>query len=246
MKYENEIFKTHKYGDLVITNYVNSREVYVKFVKTGYETVTNFGNIKKGIVRDKLLPSVHGVGIVGDEPTSLCGKDVKEYVIWKGVLQRCYDKKYHKSRPTYIDCTTSENFNYYPYFKDWCSKQIGFEQEGWHLDKDILVKGNKLYSEDTCCFVPSELNNLLVKSKRVRGKYMIGVSYNKTKGKFESNVNIFGSKEHLGLFNTEFRAFQAYKEAKEQHIKEVANKWKDKIDPRAYEALMKWNVDITD
>ena len=51
-----------------------------------------------------------------------------------------------------------------------------------------------------------------------------------------------GKQEHLGLFNTELEAFNAYKEAKESFIKEQAEKWKGKIDPRAYEALMNYTV----
>ena len=55
-----------------------------------------------------------------------------------------------------------------------------------------------------------------------------------------------GGSEYLGLFNTEIEAYNAYKTAKESFIKEQANKWKGKIDERAYEALMKYTVGITD
>ena len=50
----------------------------------------------------------------------------------------------------------------------------------------------------------------------------------------------------LGGFDTPEEAFLAYKQAKEAYIKEVANKWKGQIDPKVYEALMNWNVEITD
>ena len=103
-----------------------------------------------------------------------------------------------------------------------CNYQIGFnslDEEGrcFHLDKDILVKGNKLYSEDTCSFVPAEINTLFCKANKTRGRY-----------------------------NTIEEAFLAYKQAKEAYIKELANKWKDVIDPRVYEALMDYQVEITD
>ena len=55
-----------------------------------------------------------------------------------------------------------------------------------------------------------------------------------------------GKQEYLGLFNTELEAFNAYKQAKESFVKEQAEKWKDKIDPRAYEALMNYEVNIND
>lgn len=52
--------------------------------------------------------------------------------------------------------------------------------------------------------------------------------------------------EHLGYFKTELEAFNAYKQAKESFIKEQANEWKDQVDPRAYEALMNYTVNIND
>ena len=52
--------------------------------------------------------------------------------------------------------------------------------------------------------------------------------------------------KHVGYFNTEIEAFEAYKQAKENHLKEVAEKWKGKIDDRAYNALMEYQVEITD
>ena len=55
-----------------------------------------------------------------------------------------------------------------------------------------------------------------------------------------------GKQEKLGSFNTEIEAFNAYKKAKEAFVKEQANKWKDKIDERAYNALMNYTVDIND
>ena len=53
-------------------------------------------------------------------------------------------------------------------------------------------------------------------------------------------------KKTLGYYITAEEAFYAYKQAKEAHIKEVANKWKDQIDIRVYEALMKYEVEIMD
>lgn len=51
---------------------------------------------------------------------------------------------------------------------------------------------------------------------------------------------------HLGYFDTPEEAFYAYKPVKEAYIKALAEKWKDQIDTRAYEALMNWTIEITD
>ena len=149
--------------------------------------------------------------------------------------------------PTYEGCKVGDKFKSYEYFYEWCHSQIGFGVDGWHLDKDLLVKGNKVYSEDTCVFIPTEINSLLVKRENMRGKYLIGVSWCKTNKAFKAQVNKNkGMQEYLGSFNTELEAFNAYKQAKESFIKEQANKWKSQIDIRAYNALMNYRVEITD
>ena len=163
------------------------------------------------------------------------------------MLQRCYSDTLKKKRQTYIDCKVSDNFKSYEYFYEWCQKQVGFGNQGWHLDKDLLVKGNKLYSENTSAFIPAEINSVLVKSDKKRGEYLIGVCWLNTNKAFVAQVNMNNGKpEYLGSFKTEIEAFNAYKQAKESFIKELANKWQGKIDERVYKALMSYTVDITD
>ena len=163
------------------------------------------------------------------------------------MLQRCYSDAYKKKYQTYEGCEVSDNFKSYEYFYEWCNQHVGFDNDGWHLDKDLLVKGNKLYSEDSCVFIPVEINSLLVKREALRGEYLIGVSWYKTNKAFISRVNKNkGKSEHLGFFNTELEAFNAYKQAKESFVKEQAEKYKSQIDPRAYNALMNYEVGIDD
>lgn len=244
---EGDVFKTKSYGDLIITKYVNSKAVCVKFVVTGYETTTKASNVIAGSVKDRLLPTVHGIGITGDSQVRVDGKHTKEYRLWNNMLKRCYSVGCQKVRPTYIDCSVSENFRYLQYFKEWCNNQIGFnsvDEKGkpFALDKDILVKGNRVYNEDVCVFVPQEVNLLFTKRDKSRGEYPIGVSFHKSRGMLTATLN----NKYLGYFNTAEQAFQVYKTAKEAYIKEVANKWKDKIDPKVYEALINYEVHIDD
>ena len=173
-------------------------------------------------------------------------KKTGEYRVWKSMLDRCSSEKLHARSPVYLECSASENFRNFQYFAKWCNEQIGFGSTGWELDKDLVVKGNKKYSEDTCVFVPSELNLLLTKSNKIRGDFPIGVCFHKRSGKYQSTVKVNGTQKHLGYFNTPEEAFQVYKVAKEQFIKEQAELWKDKIDIRVYEALMKYEINIDD
>ena len=257
MKYLNEVnykdcvgkvYKSKLSGDFKIVKYNNNRNVVIQFLKTGFGTTVELGNIKKGDVKDPYSPSVFGVGILGAKyPSAVNGILTKEYELWKSMLQRCYSDTYQKQRPTYIGCEVSDNFKSYEYFYEWCHKQVGFGVEGFELDKDLLIKGNKVYNENTCVFIPAEVNTLLVKSTATRGEYLIGVYWDKTKKAFRATVRKNkGSPEWLGSFNTEIEAFNAYKEAKEAFVKEQAEKWESQIDTRAYNALMNYTVNIDD
>ncbi len=188
---------------------------------------------------------VYGVGINDRSvATRIKGKQTKEYILWSGMLQRCYSKPYLEKQPTYIGCSVSDNFKYYHLFHAWCQIQIGFGKEGYQLDKDLLIKGNKLYSEDTCVFIPSVLNSILLKTAAGRGLLPIGVSKN-GKG-FTAKCTIYGKYKSLGTFDTPELAFGVYKNFKEAHIKTQAEVYKDSIDPRAYQALINYKVDIED
>ena len=243
-----KVFKSKSSGDFKILKYNNSKNVEIQFINTRFETTVQLGNIKSGKVKDPYLPSVYGVGVLGTKyPSKINGVHTKEYKLWTGMLQRCYSDTLKKKRQTYIDCKVSDNFKSYEYFYEWCQKQVGFGNQGWHLDKDLLVKGNKLYSENTSAFIPAEINSVLVKSDKKRGEYLIGVCWLNTNKAFVAQVNMNNGKpEYLGSFKTEIEAFNAYKQAKESFIKELANKWQGKIDERVYKALMSYTVDITD
>ena len=257
MKYLNDVnykdcvgkvCKSKSSGDFKIVKYNDNRNVVIRFLKTGFETTVQLVQVKRGNVKDPYVPSVCGVGILGTKyPSRVNGVITKEYELWQSMLERCYSTTLKKRNPTYEGCEVSNNFKYFEYFYEWCHKQIGFNNEGWQLDKDLLVKGNKVYSEDFCVFIPSDINLLLTKSTASRGEYLIGVSWCKTNKAFKAQVSRSkGKSEYLGLFKTETEAFNAYKQAKETFIKEQANEWKGKIDIRAYEALMKYTVEITD
>ena len=257
MKYLNDVnykncvgkvCKSKSSGDFKILKYNDAKDVEIQFINTGFEVVVELGSIRKGEVKDSYSPSVYGVGILGTKyPSTINGVLTKEYVLWRGMLKRCYSDVYKKRYPTYEGCKVSNKFKSYEYFYEWCHKQIGFDVKGWHLDKDLLIKGNKVYSEDSCIFIPSEINLLLVKNTASRGEHLIGVYWHNKRKAFEARVRKNkGKQEYLGLFKTEIEAFNAYKTAKESFIKEQANEWKGKIDGRAYEALINYTVEITD
>jgi hypothetical protein len=131
-------------------------------------------------------------------------------------------------------------------FKEWYDNNY---VEGWHLDKDILVKGSKLYSPETCCFVPEEINSALI-AKSSKTGLPIGVYFKKRNGKFCAQMSVCnnGVREsgYIGLYATVEAAFSAYKAEKEKYIQSLAEKHKTALAANAYEALVNWNVEITD
>ena len=202
----------------------------------------------KGL-KARMKPTVYGVGCLGSNlelKTSYNGKKCPIYNRWFSMLERCYSKKVHERFPTYVGCYTSDDFKDYSKWRKWYDN-YQYKHDGWQLDKDLLVKGNKIYSSETCVFLPREINQILVKRTVSRGKYLIGVCWSKTNRAFMAQVNKNkGKSEHLGFFNTEIEAFNAYKVAKESFVKEQADKYKDMLDPRAYSALQNYVVNIDD
>ena len=200
-------------------------------------------------LQDRMTPSVYCVGYLGantDAPTKVNGRNCTLYTKWTGMLKRCYSEKQQIKQPTYIGCTVSDEFKDYSKWVEWYDN-CPYKQDGWHLDKDLLIKGNKVYSEYTCVFLPKEINLALTTSSKSRGEYLIGVCWHKASKSFVAQVNRNkGKPERLGYFKTEIEAFNSYKKAKEEYLKELADKYKDLLDPRAYEALYNYTVDIDD
>ena len=183
--------------------------------------------------------TVFGVGIYDAKNESM-SRAAKE---WRYMLQRCYYEKNNRC-DNYKDCSVCDEWHRYSVFKEWFDENY---IEGWCLDKDILIKGNKVYSPETCCFVPNEINVLFTKRESLRGKYPIGVSkVNRSESLYQAHISVGKKRVYLGCSNTTNEAFLLYKEGKEQHIKQIANKWKDKLEPRVYKALYNYKVEITD
>lgn len=195
---------------------------------------------------------IYGIGVNDLKyPSRINGKELKEYALWIKMLQRCTSNLW-RIQPTYSGCTISANFKNYSYFYEWCQTQVGFKNKDehdrfWHLDKDLLVKGNKQYNENVCVFVPQRLNSLLTSCNVTRGDTPIGVAHQKRGLAFRARCsNSKGKDVCLGSFDNVESAFQAYKTFKESLIKEVANEYKEQLDKRAYQSLMNYKVEITD
>lgn len=188
---------------------------------------------------------VFGVGRY-DLPENLI-KGSENYIVysrWCNMLRRVYDEKYLKVRPTYLKCSVTDEWLWFSKFSRdvrnmKCFDKI-LESSGWCLDKDIIGDGT-LYSKDTCCIVPQEVNNFLLDNRSSMGKYPTGVKFNKSKGKFEANVNRWGTRKYLGTFTDVSEALLIYQKAKREYAIELSRKWENILDERVLNFLINFN-----
>ena len=156
------------------------------------------------------------------------------YRAWASMLKRCYSIELQERQPTYKGCSITEEWKTFSNFRAWMMTQ---DWEDKHLDKDLLFEGNKVYSPETCVFVTPVVNSFTTDSKASRGDCLIGVCWNKERGKFQSNCsNTFTKKlEYLGLFTSELEAHEAWLKRKLELAYELAA---EQTDERVAEALI--------
>lgn len=170
-------------------------------------------------------------------------KPTQEYQTWCCMLARCYSQKVCDRQPRYLDCTAHEDFHDFQKFCEWASCQAGYGK-GWQLDKDFLSE-TKMYSPETCLFLPREINNFLIGRSANRPGMLKGVCA-RGKGYVAQCQLGNGRKFQSKVLSSVHEAWLQYKQVKEGYAKEIAAKWQSQIDPRAYEALMNYQVEITD
>ena len=180
------------------------------------------------------------------------GKITKEYQAWHNMISRCYNtQNIHTRNYVYKNCTVCDEWLNYQVFAEWYNNNYyEINNEQMCLDKDILFKVNKIYSPETCVFVPQSINKLCTKTKAKRGTLPIGVYEHKNKNythkRYRVQLQCRGKNIMLGQFNTPHEAFLMYKLNKELVIEKQAEKYKDKIPHKLYEALINYRVDEYD
>lgn len=221
-----------------IIEYIDSYNCTLEFEDGFLIKNIAYGAIKRGSFINPNYPSVHGVGYigVGVHKTSINGKHTPAYSIWCGILVRCYGKNKEVRYPTYKECTIFEDWKCFQVFAKWF---YTYYKEGFHLDKDVLVRGNKIYSPDTCCFIPCEINGVIKVSNKIT-KYVQGVR--KMGNNYQAEFTKGGVYTYIGMFNTIEEASIAYTNAKEEWIKELADIWKNEILDKTYKALYKYKI----
>lgn len=242
--------KTMNCGELAtIIEYNNRNDIIVEFKEYNEKIRTTYANFTKLNIKSKFAKCTYGIGYlgIGKYKASHNKKDTLVYKYWERMLERCYSMRFHENNPTYESCSVCEEWHNFQNFAKWFEENY-YECNGeiMQLDKDILCKGNKVYSPDTCVFVPKRINTLFIKCDKVRGDYPVGVNYYKKYDNFIARCNTLEKRVNLGYFDTPEEAFYIYREFKEKYIKKVADEYKDKIPLKLYNAMYEYIVEIND
>ena len=168
-----ERFISNEGCEFAIVEYNNANDLWIEFQdKYKARIHTSYQACQKGEVKNPYHPSVCGMGRLGVmkdgtvlKVTDGDGKHTREYELWRGMIQRCYDEKYHERQPTYKDCEVCDRWLVFANFLEDLTLIEDYElwrdnsNTGVSLDKDIKVQGNKIYSLETCKFVSKSDNS---------------------------------------------------------------------------------------
>ena len=244
-------------GEYIIEEYVNHKEVRVRFIETGFTTSVDAKEARKGSVKDPLFKSVCGVGYfgIGEYKAKESESNTPAYEVWRGIIRRCYDENYSKNKLNgrYEDVVVSEKWHNFQNFAEWFYSQKYWESS-FDVDKDLKVIGNKVYGEEGCSLVPTAVNSLFSGSNErlVNRELPKGVHFCKSKLRYIAQIHIgeltkSGNKKqtYIGQYEEKYSAIMAYKVAKENHVKEVAEKYRDVIDKVVYENLRAYVYDVS-
>lgn len=163
---------------------------------------------------------VHGVGTyipTDKHKSTVNGKTSYGYTCWAGMLRRCYNE----DSCWYKDCSVVEDWHRSDVFWEWADEQTGFGEKYYHLDKDILKIGNRIYGPDTCAFVPRQLNFFMCAANAIRGDTPQGIHWEASRSKYKVDISLDGKTKFLGRFSSMEDAKQTYAKAKDDE----AQRW---------------------
>lgn len=235
-----EIRRNNNGTPMQIIGYRKQSDIDVKFLdEFNYvRDHTTYSNFQRGEIKnpyDKTICNVGYIG-VGVYQTGTAKKHTPEYQNWTCMIRRCYDLTLKERYSAYFgDCTVCDEWHNFQIFSKWYNDniyQVGTER--MHIDKDILIPGNRLYSPDTCLIVPQRINMLFLQKPN---KYGLpnGIKPSSS-GRYEAKYN----GKYLGVFDSIEEATIAHDREKKNAIIKVANDYKGKIPEKLYDSLLAW------
>lgn len=231
------IFQTKNSGPCTLLYHIKGRDCVVEF-PSGFTRQVEYRNLEKGAVKDPFYPTVHGKGYTGIGPYRISkGKVVERaYIKWANILSRCYIRR--PITAPWEDVEVCDEWLNYQNFARWYEGNFKYYMDGWEIDKDLIDKNSKIYSPDTCVFLPKEINGALISN--VRGSTYTGATFRPLTNNWVAAVWHEDGFKTSNVFNTEQEALDFQKSSKEFKVRKLADKWKDLLSDKAYQALQSW------
>lgn len=214
---------TNKWGSYKIVEWYSYINCTIKFNNGYVKYRVAYNSIEKSNLNTPLCKTVHNIGYIGIGRYNT-KEHKKAYIKWKSMISRCYYENYLINKKTYVECTVDERWHNFQTFAEWFYSR--YEDEymyDWDLDKDLFQLENKIYSPETCCLIPKEINTAL---KRLRKPVKYGDKFKAICGQ-----------DYLGLFNTYEEAEKTNKCAKIKRIREITDKYKTHLDLNTLQQL---------
>lgn len=224
--------------------------VKVRVKDTGYEKYVAHRHMGTCVIYDPLIPRISGVGYIGEgeyrarKPTREGGDKYKSYACWENMLWRVYGKDHQQSNRYWgRGASVCNEWHNLQTFVPWFLDNYPYK-DGFTLDSDIFMKnGVKVYSPDTCVFIPQDINKFFAGMNILRGEYPIGVMcYGDDM--FGAHVTHGHERSMRCSFQTPEAAFLWYKEKKESHLRELAKRHYEEgnINDSTYHKLLDWRA----
>lgn len=243
--------------EYVITHYEDAHNVEITWFSGEKEWVES-AHAHKGTTKYLNKRGTFGVGYLGygrfipGEKRIPHGCERMPHNLWRAwvrMLERCVGDRV--KNPSYEGCTFDESWVNCQSFIEWGILQKGHDRlesngKTWQLDKDILVNGNRVYSPETCVFVPNEINTHFKDVEKGKDGYY-GVNEiepkhpNAKRGWVARCCNVKKEREYLGFYDNPTDAYIAYRTRKIEVMSDLADKWKGEVDERVINSLQNFD-----
>lgn len=226
-----------------IIEYRRAIDLTVQFEDDTIVKKAAYKEFSSGSIKNLNHPSIFDKGYMGEGKYKAWGKTklTKVYNTWFGMMSRCYDEKLRTKQPTYSDVEICNEWHNFQNFAKW------FEEnyiDGFHLDKDIICPTCRIYSPETCVFVPRDINSLFTSARISKRNLPVGIYH--LRGRYQVSTPNHGRTTYIGFYKTVEEAMVVYKITKEKYMREVSEIWKGRVDERVYQALANYIVEIAD
>lgn len=199
------------------------------------------GTIRKGSPRpNRRATKIYGIGTFDYNGLYTVNEIKVCYYVWKDMLKRA-TKAYQEKHKSYVGVSVCKEWLSFNNFKAWFDVNY---KPNFTLDKDILSRAdNKVYSPDTCCFIPQELNKAIMSRITKPTALSNGVRLTPN-GKYQARLFAGRKYAYLGLYDKQEDAHKAYKDAKELYVHNLAKEYfiTKQINEKIYIALLNWHL----